>query len=1095
MKGNLSLLFLLAIAVPAIGQYYERCLTVSGFSDDPDNGNGYNFKSTIRYNSSKEFVMVGDSKLFRVSKEGSKLWERTVSADIDDYGIDDAGNVLAIHNNATRLIKYNANGNLAWEKTFSTQLVYRIVTDNSNNVYVTGHDNTSGLLLIKYSSAGTLLWQKTIGGGIGNALVVSTTGDVYVVGYDFTNGGSMLLKYSSDGTLQWQSAINNNISARYLKLGPDNNLYAFLYDEFTSVIYKINPTTGITVDNIILDYGNIVAQFGPGNTIFVLGTLGNGRHSIFKISTNFTGDVFRDLQTFVYRSFDYKSLEVEADGTVTANVISGFDERSSTFYRMNASGEYIDDVLQFEVPNTGHAVDDQGSYLLATDYDCLKKLTPCGKVAFSISAQPTSATVCQGSDAQFTFSVSGEGLLYQWKKGSVILTNSTKYAGVNSATLTVRNANPIDDAGSFTCEVFDACYVPLASPERKLTSQVVSINFTTASSISAQPLNVSQCAGGDAVFQISTSGGQNVKYQWKKGASALTESPTVVGTKTNILTLKGITSADAVKYYCEVTSDCFDSPLISQEASLTVLGSTSISNPPVAVSTCVGSTAIFEVVAVGADITYQWMKGTTSLTENSFFIGTKSAVLSINNIKVGDAGSYSCVVTGLCGAPVTSSAALNVTPSVQITQQPVNKEICSGGATTFSVVATGPILSYSWRKGNTTLTNGGKYSGVNTATLNISSTTTAEEGQYSCAVSATCGSDAISTVGQLSIGNAPVISGTSPDLIQCEGEVAKMSVSVSAGEVAYQWKKDGSALADGEGIVGSTTKDLFISSVKGSDVGSYTCEVSSGCGTVQVSGVIKLELANELVIEQGMKIQQGCNGGEVSMVVRIVGQAQRYQWKKNGVNVSNSSFVTGATTATLSLANTTFTDQGFYTCEVESDCGKILLTDPIQLQINPKPSLSLIGIDCEQFPAEWSSIVIDNNNVFGDYLIFRKGNSDALNGLQSAVKSGVYVIVKEAGVCSDSIEWNNDCIITAVEHKNSNLAVTPNPSKGLFNVGYTAPHSFEVYDSRGMQVLKNEMTSEVNTAVDGSHLANGIYFLILVTDDGQRISKRILIQR
>ncbi len=1097
MKGYLGLLFLLVAAVCARAQYYEQCLTISGFTDDPDNGNSYNFKSTIRYNASKEFVMAGDAKIYRVSKEGSKLWEKTLTANIVDYRIDNSGNVLAIHNNSTRLIKYNSNGSLAWEKTYSNQYVNRISTDDSDNVYVTGYDfSTSGLLLIKYSSNGTMAWQKTIADGNGNAVVSAGNGDVYVIGNDYNNGGFMLIKYSSGGTLQWQSAINNNISAREIKLGPDNNLYCFLSDDFTTIIYKINAGNGSGIDNILLDYGNTVSQFGPGNSIFVLGTTGTGLHSIYKVNSNFTGALFRNLQTFYYRTFDYKAIEVESDGTVTVNVIDGFDQRSSAFYRMNSSAVDIDDPLFFSIPNTGLAVDYQGSYILPTDYSCLKKFTPCGKIPFSISSQPSGTTVCQGADAQFTVSVTGQGLLYQWKKGSVILTNNSKYAGVNTPTLTVKSANPTDDAGSYTCEVFDVCYVPFDDPERKLTSQAVSITFTAPSTITTQPQNVSQCTGTDAVFQVATSGGQNVKYQWKKGNTVLNESATVVGSKTNTLTLKNIASTDVAEYYCEVTSDCFASPLVSQEASLTLLGTTSVSGQPVSVGVCAGSTAVFSVAASGTGITYQWRKGTVNLTESALYVGTKSATLSIKDVKGSDAGDYSCVITGTCGNPVTSSAGtLTIIASVQITQQPVSKEICSGASTSFSVAATGSGLTYAWKKGNTALTNGGKYSGVNTATLNISSTTPAEEGQYSCTVSSSCGNEVISTVAQLAIGTAPSINSKSADLQLCEGAVAKMSVTVTAGLVTFQWKKNGSALTDGDGIIGSTARELFITSVKDSDAGNYTCDVSSGCGAAQVSGIIKLELTTGLTLEPGVQIRQHCNDEKISLLASATGTVQTYQWKKNGVNLSNTSAISGVKTGTLVIAKATTADAGSYTCELLSPCGKTLLTDAIQVQINPKPELSLLEVECDAFPTEWSAIVQDIKNVFGEYSIYRKGNSAALPGLQSAEKSGIYIIVKSSGTCADSVEWNNDCVITAVEKDDPGLVIAPNPSRGQFNVTYPGFYSFEIYDARGMEVLANPVPVLSESPVDAGHLANGIYYFTLVTESGKRISKRILIQR
>lgn len=212
--------------------------------------------------------------------------------------------------------------------------------------------------------------------------------------------------------------------------------------------------------------------------------------------------------------------------------------------------------------------------------------------------------------------------------------------------------------------------------------------------------------------------------------------------------------------------------------------------------------------------------------------------------------------------------------------------------------------------------------------------------------------------------------------------------------------------------------------------------------------------------------------------------------------MSNTSNISGAKTSTLILAKASGADEGSYTCEVLSACGNILLTDAIQLQINPKPQLSLVSQTCESFPIEWSEIVIDAKSTFGDYSIFLKGSDTPLAGLQSAQKNGTYIIVKSNGICADSVEWLNNCVITSVEREQSTLSVAPNPSVGLFRISYPGGlHTFEIHDSRGMEVLTNVNWMENETPVDASHLSNGIYYLTLITGEGQRISKRILIHR
>lgn len=1099
MKGHLRLLILLCIAMPLRAQYYQQCFNITGFTDDEFGSNSFRFNSTIRANSSKELVLVGDDKIYRVSKEGVKSWDKTLSTGIYDYGIDPSGNVVAIHNGGAKLVKYNSNGTLAWEKTNSNQIINKLFIDDSGNVYVTGYDNASGgLLLIKYTSGGSASWQKTVGSGLGNSVVVTSNGDVFAFGNDYNTGGNQLIKYNSGGTFQWQKPINYSFANKQMQLGPDGNIYTILSDDFSTRILKIAPSTGNTLNDELVDIGRPVIAFGSSNSIIILGSIGNDSSGnpvyVYKLNSDFTGNFFTSFSNlFLYdlQPSRFHSVAVESNGNILISFNQSLNgERGGVFVRLTSAGAIIGDVEFLNVAATGMVIDYQGNYLFSTDYSCLKKLTLCSTLSVSITSQPSSQTICSGTNVQFSVSASGQGLLYQWRKGSTVLANNTKYSGVHTSTLTITGANVGEDAGSYSCQVYDGCY-------HLVNSQNANLSFVTASSITAQPASVSQCANTDAIFQITATGGQNVKYQWKKGATALTESASVVGVTTNKLTLKGIAAASAGQYYCEVTSDCFTAPIASQQAALTLLPSTVISQQPAAVTTCQGTTAIFTVAGGGSGLTYQWRKGGQNLTENSTFVGTKSTVLSVKNVSASEAGDYSCVITGTCGGAVTSSnAALVVTAAGQITSQPVSKEVCAGASVTFTVAATGPNLVYSWRKGNTTLTNAGKYSGVTSATLNVSSTTTTEEGQYSCVISSSCGSEFISAVAQLSIGTAPSITGKSADLKLCEGEVAKMSVTATGNFNKYQWKKNGVALDDVNGVLGSKTRELFLENISSDDAGNYTCDVSTDCGAVQVSGPIKLELSSDVVINDAVGTQKECYGEKVSLAAAVSGTVQSYQWKKNGVILANSAAIDGVKTATLVIKSAAITDEGFYSCELVSTCGRTLITKEIKLEVNQPPNLVLLDINCDAFPSDWESLVVDTNNSFGEYQVFKAGSTTPLSGLSSTRNAGVYLIVKSNETCADTVEWHNDCLITGIERTSMQFTVAPNPSTGIFKVQYDKKVSqLTMYDSRGVAVLSNEMLDPFETTVNASGLAHGVYHLILSTDDGTRFYKRILINK
>ena len=58
----------------------------------------------------------------------------------------------------------------------------------------------------------------------------------------------------------------------------------------------------------------------------------------------------------------------------------------------------------------------------------------------------------------------------------------------------------------------------------------------------------------------------------------------------------------------------------------------------------------------------------------------------------------------------------------------------AGNNVTFTVVATGDSPSYFWQRNGASISNGVKYSGINTAELTVTSIVEADEGFYSCIV-------------------------------------------------------------------------------------------------------------------------------------------------------------------------------------------------------------------------------------------------------------------------------------------------------------------------------------------------------------------------
>ncbi len=309
----------------------------------------------------------------------------------------------------------------------------------------------------------------------------------------------------------------------------------------------------------------------------------------------------------------------------------------------------------------------------------------------AIQSGPTNATACSGGNAIFTIGATGVNA-YQWFKGATSLTDSGSINGSATATLTLTGVGPGDSGATFNCLITGCGAVQLASSTGTLS-------VVAAPGISASPTNLTVCAGGNASFTVTASNAAG--YQWKKGATPLTDGGTISGSATPTLTLTGVGAGDNnASFSCVVSGSSPCSPATSGPGSLTVNSSPGISIQPMPQSPCVGGNASFSVTATNA-VNYHWQKGNAPLTDGGSIIGSATPTLTLTNLTVGDSGAtFSCVIGGNspCLPAISSPATLtvNVGPPA-ITNQPAAQSVCSNATAVFTAGATGSP-TYLWRK-------------------------------------------------------------------------------------------------------------------------------------------------------------------------------------------------------------------------------------------------------------------------------------------------------------------------------------------------------------------------------------------------------------
>ena len=291
----------------------------------------------------------------------------------------------------------------------------------------------------------------------------------------------------------------------------------------------------------------------------------------------------------------------------------------------------------------------------------------------------------------------------------------------------------------------------------------------------------------------------------------------------NTFNINGITGSDAGAYTCVVTGTC--GVANSNPANLVINPKINISVQPVNATICEDNIAIFSLSATGTNISYKWKYNEAYISDNGRITGAGTNELKIAFATNADEGIYKCEIFSTCGAITSNQVILTVDDSTAISIHPINQTIVEGSTALFSISATGIINGYQWQKDGVDLINGGDISGATTPVLTIANVESADEGSYRCVVTGKCGT-INSNIGILTV-SVPVSITTSPvSQTKCSGESVSFSVATTGTVQSYQWKFNGSNIADGANISGSQTADLVIASVNISHAGTYSCTVN-----------------------------------------------------------------------------------------------------------------------------------------------------------------------------------------------------------------------------------------------------------------------------
>lgn len=430
---------------------------------------------------------------------------------------------------------------------------------------------------------------------------------------------------------------------------------------------------------------------------------------------------------------------------------------------------------------------------------------------------------------------------------------------------------------------------------------------------------------------------------------------------------------------------------------------------------------------------------------------------------------------------VTSSGAANITVtplgfSYQNNAQNADGS-CPTGSTTNSLQAANLAVELIGTNGTTVLASasGGAIGVAET----ISSATLSAAGTYYVRVFE---SDAPTVVQMYSLSVGVVATGCIAPAITthptgdtiCVGDPTAFTVTATGtAPLNYQWRKNT------VNIGGATNPTLNIAAAVAGDAGSYDCVVANACGSA-TSNAATLVVQSAPTINTHPSSQTVSPGANASFSVGATGDGTLlYQWRRNGVALSDGGQIFGSTTANLLITNVTGANAGNYTVDVQNGCGAVtsntaVLTVCAGASIVTPPSNQTV---CEGAPATFTVVAGGSGPINYQW---RKNTVD-IGGATNSSYTIPAVVAGDAG--------NYDCVVSnacgnatsSAASLTVNTPVSINSQPGSLSVSAGATVNFSV-GATGSTPLSYQWKKNGSNLSDGGNISGATTATLTVSN-------------
>lgn len=545
-------------------------------------------------------------------------------------------------------------------------------------------------------------------------------------------------------------------------------------------------------------------------------------------------------------------------------------------------------------------------------------------------------------------------------------------------------------------------------PLRTTNTFTVTVSQSSPTVIVTQPQNATANVGSDAVFSVEASG-TSLKYQWLFNATTV-----LAGTTNSTLTVTNCQLTNAGSYSV-IVSNATDS-ITSSDATLVVFAPITLSTPPSNCTNNIGDNAHFAVTAIGTNLTYQWQ-----FQANDIAGATSSAIdIPVNGIT--NEGVYTVVISSPVATKVTASAALSI-PFFDLTK----------------------IAQWDF---NSVPADNNTNTGVTAPSLGSGTVATVD------GATALFGDSVTSDIASLGLDNTSWLITNYPPS-STGNKIRGIQVNVSTlgyNEIAVTWEQRNNARAskyarfqyttngtdwidrdvinhtsyanfqfkfadlwDIDGVSNNPNFAFRIlteweNTATGSGAAAYV--PSNPSSTYNTDAVIRFDMitilgsiAEPVIVSQPQSVTRQV-GQTAVFNVAATGINLSYRWQKDGVDLQNDTRITGADTASLSVANIGDNDAGSFTAivsaanglfSIQSDPATLFVFTPVSITQQPQGGAFNAGSPIAlSVSANGTTPITYQWKKNGAIISGATQSSFAINSFESA-NAGTYTVIVDNG--------------------------------------------------------------------------------------------------